>query len=234
MHFPKPLISGILIKRYKRFMADVQLDDGREITAHVANSGGMLGVKEPGMRVWLSHHDSATRKYPYSWELAEVDGSLVGVNTSHPNRLVEEAILSGIISELQGYPALRREVKYGVNSRIDLLLEGESGPSCYVEVKNVHLKRGDQAQFPDAVTERGAKHLRELKTMVEQGHRSVMIYVIQREDVSSFSFAADIDPTYAATAAEAMQNGVEAYAYQCELSTSGIWLRRKISLVHLT
>jgi sugar fermentation stimulation protein A len=236
MHFQTPLIRGQLIKRYKRFLADVKLDNGEEITAHCVNPGSMLGLSEPGSRVWLSQNDNPRRKLKYSWELLEVDmgagPTLVGINTSLPNALVAEAISAGIISELSGYPALRREVKYGVNSRIDLLLEKTDLSRCYVEVKNVHLMRvPGLAEFPDSVTVRGKKHLVELSSMVAEGHRSVMLYLIQRGDGVEFSLARDIDPAYGQAFDEAMHAGVEAIAYMCELSPAGIEVTRKIPII---
>ena len=222
MKFTQTLLPGRLIKRYKRFLADIALDSGEIITAHCANSGALLGGTTPGLRVWVSHEPSPTRKLKYTWQIVEMDGVYVGVNTSLPNSLAENAILEGRIAELTGYETLKREVKYGQNSRIDLLLTSPDKPPCYVEVKNVHLKRGDAAEFPDSVTTRGAKHLRELEAVVSDGGRAVMLYIIQRNDCSHFTFAADLDPIYAATAALALSRGVEAYAYLCNVTPEGI------------
>ena len=230
MKFASPLVRGTLIKRYKRFLADVQLLDGTKVTAHCANSGSMLGVQDPGSPVWLSPNTNPKAKLPYRWELIEVGGALVGINTSHPNRIVEEAVLGGAIPELAGYDTARREVKYGRNSRIDLMLEGPG--TCYVEVKNVTLKRGHEAQFPDAVTARGTKHLHELADMVAAGHRSVMVYLAQRADCDRFTIADDIDQAYAAALRTAVQGGVELLAYQCHMATDEIRVERPLP-IHL-
>jgi len=222
MKFETDLIKGKLIKRYKRFMADVELENGDVVTAHCANSGSMLSVQEAGSTVWLSPSNNPKRKLKYTWEIIEVDGHNVGINTSHPNKIVEEAILDGLVPELSGYATLRREVKYGQNSRIDILLEDNEKPTCYVEVKNVTLRRGDNADFPDAVTTRGAKHLRELGDMVEQGHRAVMFYLVQRPDCKVMDIARDIDPTYDAELKTAIKRGVEVICYQCRVETDEI------------
>jgi len=235
MQFPTELISGTLIKRYKRFMADVRLDDGTEVTAHVANSGAMTGLKNPGLKVWLSPANNPKRKLAWTWELAEVDGKLVGINTSHPNAIGAEAITAGQIPELTGYDELKREVKYGKNSRIDIQLTSANKPRCLVEIKNVHLKRknistGGLAEFPDAVTARGTKHLEELGDAVEAGDRAVMLYIVQRMDCESFSIAHDIDPTYADALALARKRGVEVLCYTCHITTDGIRLDRPLPM----
>lgn len=229
MKFASPLIEGTLIKRYKRFLADVRLNDGSEITAHCANPGAMLGLKEAGQRVWLSKSDNPKRKLAYSWELTEADKTIVGINTARPNSLVEEAIHNGTIEELQNYNSLRREVKYGKNSRIDILLSDEGKPDCYVEVKNVHLLRTARLyEFPDSVTTRGAKHLAEMADMVTKGHRAVMVYLIQRDDGDRLRFASEIDPNYASALARAHKAGVEAIAYVCKLTPEGIEAYRAV------
>jgi sugar fermentation stimulation protein A len=231
MHFADPLVPARLVKRYKRFLADVVLDSGEEVTAHCANPGSMLGLAAPGSRVWLSQSADPKRKLKYSWEIIEADGGLVGINTAHPNGLVAEAILGGIIAELAGYPVLRREVKYGKNSRVDLLLECPEKPPAYVEVKNVHLMRTPGlAEFPDSVTSRGAKHLVELGDMVEAGHRAVMVFLVQRTDCAAMSLAADIDPAYAAAFREATARGVESVAYACRIDPAGIHAERRIPI----
>lgn len=227
MKFSTPLLTGTLIKRYKRFLADVKLDSGEIVTAHCANPGSMIGLKDEGARVWLSTNDNPKRKLKYSWELLEVDlgrgPHLVGINTNHPNAIVAQAITEGRISELTGYGCLRREVKYGKNSRIDILLSDEDKPDCYVEIKNVHLMRqAGFAEFPDSVTARGKKHLNELSDYVKKGYRCVMFYLIQRTDAETFSLARDIDPDYALTFDKAIDAGVEVYAYSCTISPEGI------------
>jgi sugar fermentation stimulation protein A len=227
MRFSTPLIPATLIKRYKRFLADVALPAGETITVHVANPGAMTGLATPGARVWLSKSDNAKRKLPHSWELVEVDfgggAELVGVNTAHPNPLVGAALAAGAIPELAGYDTIRREVKYGKNSRVDFLLESATRPPCYVEIKNVHLmRRPGLAEFPDAKTERGAKHLVELGDMVEQGARAVMLYVIQIGSATRFKLARDIDPKYGAAYDAARVRGVEALAWKCRIEHGGI------------
>lgn len=222
--FDKPLVHGTLIKRYKRFLADIALDDGQIVTAHLANSGAMTGTSDPGIEVWLSPAAGPGRKLAWSWELCKIDGHLVGVNTSHPNRIVAEAIAAGEIPELSGYQSLKREVKYGTNSRIDILLTDPARPPCYVEVKNVHLKQGDWAEFPDAVTARGTKHLHELSNMVANGARAVMLYLVQREDCTAFRPAKSVDPVYTAALAKAVEDGVQAICYTCRMSLDGLFI----------
>ena len=229
MRLPAPLIPATLVRRYKRFLADVVLPDGEEITVHVANPGSMIGLAAPGARVWLSKSANAKRKLPHSWELVEVDfgggAELVGVNTAHPNGIIAEAIAAGMIPELSGYASARREVKYGANSRVDLLLAAPDRPPCYVEVKNVHLMRQrGLAEFPDAVTARGAKHLVELAAMVALGYRAVMLFLIQIGSAERFALAADIDPAYARAFDKARAGGVEALAYRCVISAEDICL----------
>lgn len=230
MQFPEPLVAGTLIQRYKRFLADVRLADGTVVTAHCANSGSMLGCREPGSPVMLSYKPDPKRKLPYSWELVQVGSTWVGINTSLPNRLVAEAIAEGRIPELAGYAALKPEQKYGVNSRIDLLLSDPDRGLCYVEVKNVTLAEGELALFPDSVTERGAKHLRELSRMVQEGHRAVMVYLVQREDCRRFRPAAAIDPVYAREFERALAEGVEALCYACTVTPDGIAVQSRLPI----
>ncbi len=230
MLFPTPLLRGTLIRRYKRFLADVELASGETVTAHVANSGSMLGLVEPGMEVWLSESDNPSRKLKYTWELVRDGDALVGINTMLPNRLATEAIEAGTIVELAGYASLKREVRYGRNSRIDLLLTGDGRAECYVEIKSVTLKRDNRAEFPDAVTARGTKHLGELSDMVAGGARAVMLYLVQRPDCDRFAVAADIDPAYAAALGTVLERGVEAICYACRLSTQEIAVDRPLSI----
>jgi sugar fermentation stimulation protein A len=227
MQFPAPLIPAILIRRYKRFLADVVLETGETMTAHVANPGSMIGLDVPRARIWLSRSANPKRKLAYSWELIEIDFGtgleLVGINTGLPNALVAEAIAANAIPELAGYASVRREVKYGRNSRVDFLLEDAARPPCYVEVKNVHLMRqAGLAEFPDCVTLRGAKHLDELAGIVGTGARAVMLFLIQIGSASRFALARDLDPGYAAAFDRARARGVEAIARRCALTHDGI------------
>jgi sugar fermentation stimulation protein A len=223
MDFPQPLRRGTLVSRYKRFFADVALDDGTEITAHCPNPGAMLGLNTPGLRVWVSRSDDPKRKLAWTLELVEADGGLVGINTMHPNRLVAEALAADHFPELTGYATHRREVKYGTNSRVDFLLEAPDRVPCWLEVKNCHLRRsGTLAEFPDCVAARSLKHLKELTAMVEAGQRAVMLFVIQRTDCDAFSACHDLDPAYAKGLTHAAANGVEVLAYACEITTEAV------------
>ena len=226
MKFPEPLVKGRLIHRYKRFLSDIDLNGGT-VVAHCANPGAMTGLSAPGSEVWLSANRNPKAKLDWRWELIRVGEYLVGINTAHPNGIVAEAIEAGQIEELNGYATLRREVKYGENSRIDILLEDDARPSCYVEIKNVHLKRDlsgreGAAEFPDSVTKRGTKHLVEMSNMVREGARAVMVYLVQRGDCDHFRVAEDIDPAYASALKEARACGVEAICYECALSVEEI------------
>lgn len=231
MRFAEPLVRGRLVRRYKRFLSDIE-SDGALVTAHCPNPGSMMGLLDPGSEVWLSRSRNPSRRLPYTWELVRAKGALVGINTGHTNRVVAEALAEGRIPELAGYGCVRREVRYGQASRIDLLLEGRGRPKCYVEVKNVTLKRSRQgaAEFPDAVTLRGAKHLRELSRAAAAGERAVIIYLVQRQDCDRFSIAADIDPAYAAGFERALGVGVEAFCYACKVSPEAIELDRPLPL----
>jgi sugar fermentation stimulation protein A len=236
MRFATPLIPATLLRRYKRFLADVVLGSGEEVTVHVANPGSMIGLMSPGSKVWLSKSNNPKRKLAYSWELVAVDfGSgpeLVGINTAHPNGLVADAIAAGGIPELVGYPSVRREVKYGRNSRIDFLLRAPDKPDCYVEVKNVHLMRqAGLAEFPDSVTVRGAKHLDELAVMVSLGKRAVMLFLIQIGSAVRFALARDIDPGYGKAFDRARAAGVEAIARRCDLTTDSIVVSSPVPII---
>ncbi|MBW6420117.1 DNA/RNA nuclease SfsA [Rhizobium sp. XQZ8] len=223
MRFDPPLISATLVQRYKRFLFDAVLPDGTPFTGSCPNTGSMRGLTTPGSKIWVSEHDSPTRKYRHMFEMIEVGDETIGINTGLPNRLAEEAIRAGLIPSLANYPVIQREQKYGRNSRIDFLLSGKGLPNAYVEVKNVHFSREPKlAEFPDTVTKRGAKHLEELGDMAEAGHRAVMIYLIQRHDCESFRICTDLDPLYALAFERAKARGVEAYAVRCRVSPMAI------------
>ena len=218
MILPSPLLSGRLVRRYKRFFADVVLEDGREVTAHCPNTGTMLGVAEPDSEVWLSVSDNPKRKLPYTWEIVRADGALVGINPLNANRVVAAALEAGTVPDLDQYGTVRREVKYGEGSRIDFLLTEPDLPDCYVEVKNVHLVRqSGLAEFPDAVTSRGAKHLAELSKVKAAGNRALMLFLVQRGDCDRFQAAADIDPAYDAALESALSAGVEVLCLACRV-----------------
>ena len=232
MKFDPPLTNATLLRRYKRFLADVRFNGGTEATAHCANPGSMMGLAEPGSSVWLSKSDNPKRKLAWSWELVDDGTSLVGVHTGKANALVEDAINAGHIPELTGYKSLRREVKYGENSRIDLLLEDPERPIAYVEVKSVTLSRTKGlAEFPDSKTARGAKHMAELAEMAKQGHRAVVFFLVQRSDCMSMQPAADIDPKYAESLTTALAAGVEVLCYSCRLTPDEIMLDRRLEVV---
>lgn len=224
MRFSTPLVPAKLIRRYKRFLADCQLEDGREITAHCANPGSMLGLAEPGFRVWLEPNDDPKKKLKYGLRLVEpTEGVLVGVDTSVPNQALRAALAAGEVPGLEGYGTLRAEVKYGENSRIDFLLSEEGRRDAWVEVKSVTLsRRSGLAEFPDSVTARGTKHLQELSRMAEVGHRAIMLYLVQRNDCDRMALAADIDPAYAAAFTKAQASGVEVIVLGTELSPDGV------------
>lgn len=235
MQFAAPLLQGILLKRYKRFLADVALPTGSTVTAHCPNTGSMLGCVESGSRVWLRDSGNPQRKCRFTWEMVEVARSiLVGINTSLSNRLVREAIERGVIASLQGYDKARPEVRFGAErSRIDLLLERHNGMEhCYVEVKNVTAAVTDGiALFPDAVSARGTKHLRELMGVVNAGHRGVVCFCVQRGDVTEVRPADAIDPVYGKTLRRAVEQGVEAIAYRAHVTPAGIELRDELPVV---
>ncbi|MDD2898410.1 MAG: DNA/RNA nuclease SfsA [Desulfuromonadaceae bacterium] len=225
-----PLEAGTLIKRYKRFLADVLLEDGTAVTAHCPNTGSMSGCATPGSRVLLSRSLSPGRKYPLGWELVEAEGLWVGINTALPNRLVREAIEDGTVAELQGYTSIRPEIPYGEHSRIDLLLDGPSG-QCFVEIKNVTLVENGRALFPDAVSTRGQKHLQELMKVVRTGHRGVIFFTVQRGDSTSVSPADLIDQEYGRLLRLALENGVEALAYQALVTPTEVRLTKRLPVI---
>ncbi len=232
MRFARPLLRGTLVQRYKRFLADVMLEDGRTITAHCANPGAMLGLNAPGTTVWVEPTDTPGRKLAFSWRLVALPlGGFAGIDASLPNRLVAEALAAGCIPALAGYATIRPEVRYGTRSRVDFLLTGPDRPDAYVEVKNVHLSRTPGlAEFPDSVTERGARHLAELAIVAATGKRAVMLYVVQRTDCSRFRVAADYDPAYALAFALARQGGVEAIAHATRITTEGVWIAEALPI----
>src|SRR5882757_7326630 len=242
MIFPSSLARGTLVQRYKRFFADVALDDGTEITAHCPNPGAMLGLNTPGLRAWVSRSDDPKRKLAWTLELVEADGGPVGINTMHPNRLVAEALAGDHFPELTGYATHRREVKYGTNSRVDFLLEAPDRPPCWLEVKNsptyvrppfradhrvwlevknVHLMRTPGlAEFPDCVAARSLKHLRELEAMVAAGDRAVALFIVQRTDCEAFSACHELDPAFGRGLDQAADAGVEVLVYACDVAVS--------------
>ena len=229
MQFPQPLTHGVLVSRYKRFFADVVLDDGTALTAHCPNPGAMLGLNMPGLGVWLSRSDDPKRKLAWTLEMVEDRGALAGVNTMHPNRLVAEALAAEAIPELTGYDVHRREVKYGEASRVDFLLEKGTGERCWLEIKNCHLRReGDLAEFPDCVAARSTKHLRELEAMAAAGDRAVVLFTVQRDDCAAFSACRDLDPAFAAALERVADVGVEVLVYGCEMSPAAIRLDRRL------
>ncbi len=236
MRFQETLLEGRLIERYKRFLADVQLDTGEIVTAHCANPGAMMGLKEPGSRVFLSRATNPARKLKYNWEFIEVPAGggpnqLIGINTSRPNLLVAEALSEGRLAPFAHYDRVRPEVKYGRNSRVDFLLERDDEPPCYLEVKNCHLMReAGFAEFPDCVAARSAKHLYELADMVASGARAALVYVIQM-DANRFDVARDIDPAYDKAFRHALAAGVESYAYVCRITPEEVKIDRPVEII---
>ena len=227
MRFPSPLIYGTLIQRYKRFLADVELADGTTVIAHCTNTGNMTGCNTPGSAVYVSRCDNQRRRLSYTWEMVRVNDSWVGINTFHPNRLVVEGIEAGVLRELQGYESVRREVCTRQGTRLDVCLEG-MGRFCFVEVKNVTLAIDGTAAFPDAVTARGKKHLKELIRLKRQGHRAVLLFVIQRQDCNDFRTADEIDPEYGRWLRRALKAGVEVLPYQASVTPQEIVLTTRL------
>jgi sugar fermentation stimulation protein A len=234
MKFPEALISATLLKRYKRFLADVELESGEQLTVHTANTGAMTGCAIPGSKIWISNSHNSKRKYLYSWEISSTqEGNLIGINTQLANKLVKEAIEKGFISELDDIQKIDTEVTYGAEkSRIDLLVTQNNGQICYVEVKNVTASfEPGIAAFPDAVTARGTKHLRELELMVQQGHRGIILFCVQRNDIDRVRAAYEIDSVYAETLTQVAANGVEMLAYGADVSPQEIVLHRKLDVI---
>lgn len=226
MRFPTPLEPARLIRRYKRFLADARLEDGREITAHCANPGSMMGLAEPGLRIWLEPNDDPKKKLKWGWRLVDHEnGHFTGVDTSLPNRALKAALLARQVPGLAGFDDIRTEVKYGENSRVDFLLTGAGQPRLWLEVKSVTLSRQPGlAEFPDSVTARGRKHLDELAAMVAKGDRAMMFYLVQRTDAERVTLAGDIDPAYAAAFATARAAGVEVMAMGCRITPEGVFV----------
>lgn len=225
------LIKGALIKRYKRFLADVRLDNGDVVTAHCPNSGSMKSCCEPGRPVYVSHQDSPKRKLKYTWEIIDMGSSLVGVNTNIPNRLVKSSVEAGAVPELAGYQTVLSEVKVSDHSRLDLMLDDPDRGRCYIEIKNCSLVAQGHAQFPDAVTERGLKHIHELESLLQQGNRCVMFYLIQRMDADRFSPADHIDPAYGKGLRHGVEQGVEVLVYDTVITPRSITIGNKVPCI---
>lgn len=227
-----PLTEARLLRRYKRFLADVEIPGVGRTVAHCPNPGAMTGVAPRGGRCWLSHHDGPSRKLAWTLEIVEADDTLVGINTNLPNALAEEAIRNGVIAELSGYETIRREAPAGEMSRLDFLLTGAAWPRTWVEVKNVHLMRQPGlAEFPDCVTARGARHLTELTALARKGERAVQLFIIQRSDCDRLALAADIDPAYAKALSAAHNEGVEVLAYACGIGLDAITVTRAVEVM---
>lgn len=231
MLIEKPLIEGRLIRRYKRFLADVELEDGQVVTAHCPNPGRMIGCVPEGARVVLRDSQDPSRKLLYTFQTVRIGRQWVNVDTSLPNAVVAEAIEAGAVPELAGYAGLRREVACGERSRIDILLEDEERGRCYVEVKCTTLLEDGAAKFPDAVTARGLKHLRELERVVRDGERAVMLFFVSRADARRFEPADEIDPDYGRALREVLEAGVEALVYSARVQPESLSLAERIELV---
>jgi len=230
MDFQTPLIPARLIRRYKRFLADMRLPDGREVTAHCANPGSMLGLKDEGQLCWLEPNDDPKKKLKYGWRLVDHEnGNFTGVDTSLPNRALKAALMAGEIPEVSDYATIRPEVKYGENSRVDFLLTDPAKQDLWLEVKSVTLCREPGlAEFPDSVTARGTKHLNDLADQARAGHRSMLFYLVQRTDSASVTLAHDIDPTYAEAFRKARKAGLEVLAYDCKITPKGVTLNAPV------
>ncbi|MBU2992534.1 DNA/RNA nuclease SfsA [Octadecabacter sp. 1_MG-2023] len=228
MRFATPLVPARLIRRYMRFLSDVELSDGSVVKAHCPNPGSMMGLKDEGMRVWIEPNDDPKKKLDWGWRLAELPSAFVGIDTGAANKVVAEALVEGI-DGLGGYDVIRAEVKYREKSRVDFLLSSNRRRDCYLEVKSVTLSRqAGLAEFPDSVTARGAKHLGDLAAMVEQGHRAVLLFLVQRTDCDHVTLAADIDPTYAAAFKAALAAGVEVICLACAITPDEIIAARQL------
>jgi sugar fermentation stimulation protein A len=228
MRFATPLVSARLIRRYMRFLSDMELEDGSVVKAHCPNPGSMRGLKDEGIRVWIEGNDDPKKKLDWGWRLIELDDAFVGIDTGAANGIVAEALSNGI-ADLGGYETIRPEVKYREKSRVDFLLSAEGRRDCYLEVKSVTLSREKGlAEFPDSVTARGAKHLGDLAAMVEQGHRAVLLFLVQRTDCTHVTLATDLDPTYAAAFTSALAAGVEVMCFDCTISPEGISLANRL------
>ncbi|KRA59925.1 XRE family transcriptional regulator [Caulobacter sp. Root655] len=235
MLLPQPMVRGVIVQRYKRFFVDMVLDDGRAITAHCPNPGAMLGVNLPGQGAWVSWSGDPKRKLPWTLQLVEANNGLVGVNTMLPNKLVAEALAAGAIPELAGYATVRPEVKYAEASRVDFLLTHPDRPSCWLEVKNVHLSRTPPlAEFPDCVAARSTRHLGDLAAMVARGDRAVALFVVQREDCDRFSACADLDPAFAKALEKVANVGVEVLIYKCKMGADAIRITTRIPWLRAT
>ena len=233
MKFSNNLIKAKFVKRYKRFFSDHILENGQLVTAHCPNTGAMTGVAKEGITSWLSESNDPKRKLKWTWELTQENDTIVGVNTHNPNKIIQEAINNKEIKELLNYKILKREVKYGVNSKIDIFLQDDNKVNCYVEIKNVHLSREKGlAEFPDGITSRGTKHLKELANVAKDGDRAVMLYLIQRNDCNYFKIAEDIDIEYGKAFIDALNAGVEVICIDTILNTSEINIGKKIKLLH--
>ncbi len=228
MIFQTPYKEGRFIKRYKRFLVDVEQENGERMTVHCPNTGAMRGLLIPGAPVLLSSHANPQRKYPHTLEAVAIEGVWVGVNTMLPNRFVAHCLQADLLPELKGYTGRRSEVPYDQNARIDFLLEAPGRATCYLEVKNVHDKEGQKALFPDSPTTRGVKHLNALTRVAQAGHRAVVLYIVQRSDIVAFDLNALCDPAYVAAAQVAIEAGVETYAYACHLDASSIELKGRL------
>jgi len=230
MRFQTPLVPARLIRRYKRFLADAELESGEVITAHCANPGSMMGLKDEGLKIWLEPNDDPKKKLNYGWRLVDHEnGHFTGVDTSLPNRALKAALMAQEVAELANYPAVRPEVKYGKNSRIDFLLSKDGAPDLYLEVKSVTLCRDTGlAEFPDSVTARGAKHMDELARARREGHRAMLFYLVQRTDCETVSISGDIDPNYAESAHAAFDTGVEVLCYDTVISPQGIEVGKRL------